>query len=135
MSLPTSGGVFMSFRDADKHEAPPIARELHALGFTIHATHGTAKVIAAAGGPVTPTWKVREGRPDIVDLIKNGKIQLLINTPLGKKAQYDEAAMRLAGLRYHIDIALGIAALEGGVDQFAALHTLDEHGIGQLRVG
>ncbi len=110
MPLPTSGGVFLSFRDADKHEAPPIARELHALGFTIHATHGTAKVIAAAGIPVTPTWKVREGRPDIVDLIKNGKIQLLINTPLGKKAQYDEAAMRLAGLRFGVPCVTNLQA-------------------------
>ncbi len=110
MSLPTSGGVFLSFRDDDKHEAPPIARELHLLGFTLHATHGTARVIAAAGIPVTPTWKVREGRPDIVDLIKNGKIQLLINTPLGKKAQYDEAAMRLAGLRFAVPCVTNLQA-------------------------
>jgi carbamoyl-phosphate synthase large subunit len=131
LSLPTSGGVFMSFRDADKHEAPPIARELVALGFTLYATRGTAAVCKAAGIQVTPVWKVREGRPDVVDRIKNGEIQLLINTPLGKKAQYDEAAMRLAGLRHGVPCVTNLQAAKALP---AALAALQGGGLGVIRL-
>jgi carbamoyl-phosphate synthase large subunit len=102
--------VFLTFRDADKPEGVAIGRQLAELGFTLYATHGTARVLEAAGIPVTRTWKVREGRPDVVDLIKNGKIQLLINTPAGKKAQYDEGAMRLAGLRFGVPVITNLQA-------------------------
>jgi carbamoyl-phosphate synthase large subunit len=121
MSLPTQGGVFLSFRDADKHEAPAIARALADLGFRLYATRGTAAVCRAAGLDVAPVWKVREGRPDVVDRIKNGDIQLLINTPLGKKAQYDEAAMRLAGLRYGVPCVTNLQAARALPAALAAL--------------
>ncbi len=110
LSLPTQGGVFMSFRDLDKHEAPPIARALHELGFQLFATRGTAAELERQRIPVTKVWKVREGRPDVVDRIKNGDIQLIINTPLGKKAQYDEAAMRLSGLRFGVPCITNLQA-------------------------
>jgi carbamoyl-phosphate synthase large subunit len=110
MTLPTEGGVFMSFRDGDKHEAPPIAGALRQMGFKIFATGGTARALTAAGVEVERVYKVREGRPDVVDLIKNGQIQLVINTPLGKKAQYDEAAMRLAGLRFGVPCVTNLQA-------------------------
>jgi carbamoyl-phosphate synthase large subunit len=121
LSLPTSGGVFFSFRDADKHEAPAIARALHALGFRLFATRGTAALCVREGVPVERVWKVREGRPDVVDRIKNGDIQLLINTPLGKKAQYDEAAMRLAGLRYGVPCVTNLQAARALPAALAAL--------------
>jgi carbamoyl-phosphate synthase large subunit len=121
LSLPTSGGVFLSFRDADKHEAPAIARALHELGFKLFATRGTAAICVAQGVPVERVWKVREGRPDVVDRIKNGDIQLLINTPLGKKAQYDEAAMRLAGLRYGVPCVTNLQAAKALPEALAAL--------------
>ncbi len=121
LSLPSKGGVFMSFRDADKHEAPPIARALADLGFKLYATRGTHAVLAAAGVPCERVWKVREGRPDVVDRIKNGDIQLLINTPLGKKAQYDEAAMRLAGLRYAVPTVTNLQAAKALPAALAAL--------------
>ena len=125
LSLPTKGGVFLSFRDADKHEAPAIARALHALGFHLFATKGTAALCVKHGVPVERVWKVREGRPDVVDRIKNGDIQLLVNTPLGKKAQYDEAAMRLAGLRYGIACVTNLQAAKALPEALAALQRGD----------
>ena len=129
--LPTRGGVFMSFRDADKHEAPPIAKALAELGFHLFATRGTAAVLSAAGVPVERVWKVRQGRPDVVDRIKNGDIQLIINTPLGKKAQYDEAAMRLAGLRYGVPC---VANLQAAKALPAALAALGRGELGVIRL-
>ncbi|HND29703.1 MAG TPA: carbamoyl-phosphate synthase large subunit [Myxococcota bacterium] len=108
--LPTHGAVFLSLKEADKHEAPAIAEPLHRLGFQIMATRGTAAVLQKAGIPVRKVWKVREGRPDVVDLLKNGEIQLLINSPLGRKAQYDEAAMRRAGLRFGVPCVTNLQA-------------------------
>ena len=110
MTLPTEGAVFLSLRDGDKHEAAPIAESLRQMGFTIYATSGTARALTAAGIEVERVYKVREGRPDVVDLLKNGKIQLIINSPLGKKAQYDEAAMRLAGLRFGVPCITNLQA-------------------------
>ncbi|MFZ5481295.1 MAG: carbamoyl-phosphate synthase large subunit [Myxococcota bacterium] len=110
MSLPTEGGVFLSLRGEDKKEAAPIGRALAEMGFKLYATSGTAEALAKAGIACTRTWKVREGRPDVVDLIKNGDIRMIINTPLGKKAQYDEAAMRLAGLRFGVPCVTNLQA-------------------------
>ena len=73
-------------------------------------------------------FKVREGRPDVVDLIKNGEIQLMLNTPLGKKAQYDEVAMRLAGLRYGVPCLTTISAARAVVSAIRSLRA------GEMRV-
>ena len=78
--LPASGKVFVSVRDADKPRTVEIARKLLSLGFTLVATRGTAAALAAAGLAVTPVNKVQEGRPHIVDMIKNGEISLIVNT-------------------------------------------------------
>jgi carbamoyl-phosphate synthase large subunit len=110
MKLPTQGGVFLSLRDADKAEGLHIAGPLAHMGFRIYATGGTQRALAAAGLPAERVWKVREGRPDVVDRIKNGEISLIVNTPLGKKAQYDEAAMRLAGLRFGVPCVTNLHA-------------------------
>ena len=110
MTLPTDGGVFLSFRDGDKPHAAPIAGALRHMGFRLYATGGTARALAAAGIEVQRVYKVREGRPDVVDRIKNGEIQMIINTPLGKRAQYDEAAMRLAGLRFGVPCITNLQA-------------------------
>jgi len=102
MHLPTDGGVFISLRDADKGLAGEIAGPLHAMGFRLMATSGTHAALRRAGVPAELVYKVREGRPDIVDHVRNGRVQLIINTPLGKKSVYDEAAIRLAGLRFGV---------------------------------
>ncbi|MGD8394448.1 MAG: carbamoyl-phosphate synthase large subunit, partial [Candidatus Eiseniibacteriota bacterium] len=97
--LPRSGGVFLSVRDRDKRAVVFIARRLADLGFELHATDGTARLLAMNGMRVTRVHKVREeGGPDAVDLIRGGVIRLVINTPLGRPSRYDERAIRLAAV-------------------------------------
>ncbi len=112
MTLPESGGVFLSIRDEDKDAIGAVAGRLHHMGFEIYATTGTHKALELAGIPSTHVFKVKEGRPDIVDHIKNGKIQLMINTPMGKKGVLDERVMRLAGLRYGVPCITTMEAAE-----------------------
>jgi carbamoyl-phosphate synthase large subunit len=99
VKLPSSGKVFISVKHSDKGKAVDIARDLHDAGFTILATRGTAVAIEAAGIPVTPVNKVTEGRPHIVDMIKNNEISLIINTVDEKrKAINDSRSIRTSGL-------------------------------------
>jgi vacuolar-type H+-ATPase subunit E/Vma4 len=99
IKLPESGNVFISLRNADKARAIDTARKLHALGYRIVATRGTAAALAAAGVPVTPVNKVAEGRPHIVDMIVNDEIALVINTVEEKRsAIHDSYAIRRAAL-------------------------------------
>jgi len=121
MSLPREGGVFLSLRDADKPALADIAGPLYSLGFKLMATSGTAREIRRLGVPVETVFKVREGRPDIVDHVRNGRVQLMINTPLGRKGIYDEAAMRLAGLRFGVPC---ITTLRGAQAVVAAIRSL-----------
>jgi carbamoyl-phosphate synthase large subunit len=101
-SLPTKGTVFISVKDKDKPAAVQLARALHQLGFRIIATRGTAGAISAAAIPVDVVLKVIEGRPHVVDHIKNGDVQLLINTTMGKSSIRDSYAIRRAALVYNI---------------------------------
>ncbi|HJZ53249.1 MAG TPA: carbamoyl-phosphate synthase large subunit, partial [Candidatus Acidoferrales bacterium] len=87
--LPSSGTVFISVNDRDKRQLGPIGKELVSLGFKIVATRGTASALHATGVPCEEVYKVNEGRPNIVDLIKTGKVHLVINTPLGRESFYD----------------------------------------------
>ncbi|MEM6931442.1 MAG: carbamoyl phosphate synthase large subunit, partial [Myxococcota bacterium] len=121
MSLPTEGGVFLSIRDSDKAESISIAGALAHLGFKLYATGGTAQYLEDRGIECEGVYKVREGRPDAVDLIKNGDVKLIINTPLGKKALYDEMAMRLAGLRHGIPCITNLAAGKAAVEAIRSL--------------
>ncbi|NOY25466.1 MAG: carbamoyl-phosphate synthase large subunit [Oligoflexia bacterium] len=121
MRLPDAGGAFLSVRDADKPFLPDIAGPLYAMGFKLLATGGTCAALRAAGIPAKLVYKVREGRPDIVDHVRNGDIQLMINTPLGKKSIYDEAAMRLAGLRFGVPCITTLRAARATV---AAIRSL-----------
>ena len=101
-TLPRSGTAFISVRDVDKAAAVEVARDLSAQGFTLVATSGTAKLIEAAGVPVSSVNKVLEGRPHIVDMIKNGDIHLIINTTEGKQAVRDSAAIRRSALQRNV---------------------------------
>jgi carbamoyl-phosphate synthase large subunit len=92
--IPTSGTAFVSMRERDQPGVVAVARELHALGFRLVCTRGTAALVAAAGIPVEVVNKVKEGRPHIVDMIKNGQIDLIVNTTEGRKAIADSAAIR-----------------------------------------
>ncbi|WP_370979999.1 carbamoyl-phosphate synthase large subunit [Agaribacterium sp. ZY112] len=109
-ALPSEGTAFLSVRDFDKDGIVVIAKELHDLGFSIVATRGTAKVIEAAGIDVKVVNKVTEGRPHAVDLIKNGEIQLIINTTEGKAATKDSASIRRGAEASHVYYTTTLAA-------------------------
>ena len=96
VKLPEGGRAFLSVKDSDKRQVVAIARDLHESGFHLLATRGTAAVISAAGIPVTLVNKVTEGRPHIVDMIKNNEVALIINTVEEKrKAINDSRAIRV----------------------------------------
>jgi carbamoyl-phosphate synthase large subunit len=115
--LPSSGQVFISVKESDKPKAVNIARELQAAGFTLIATRGTAAAIAAAGIAVTPVNKVTEGRPHVVDMIKNNEIVLIINTVDEKrKAISDSRSIRTSGLAARVTIYTTIWGAEAAAD-------------------
>jgi len=120
-NLPRGGTVFVSVKDRDKRGIIMIARGLMDLGFQIVATHGTGKVLERNGVPARYVFKVGEGRPTVVDLIKNGDIQLVINTPSGKRPKADEVAIRTAALQYNIPIVTTIPGAWATVEGIAAL--------------
>jgi carbamoyl-phosphate synthase large subunit len=101
--IPSAGRVFISVNDHDKSYAVPIARDLAGLGFQLVATRGTAEVLRTAGLKVEKVFKLNEGRPNVVDLLKNAKLNLVINTPLGRASHIDEKAIR------RVAIQLGVA--------------------------
>ena len=115
--LPTAGKVFISVRDSDKSQAIAIARELAALGFEICATGGTAKALRDTGLTTQTLFKLQEGRPNCLDLIKNGELAMIINTPAGKTPRVDEVKIRTAAVQHKISImttlASGTAAVAG----------------------
>ncbi len=108
--LPVAGSVFISVKDADKPNVIALAREYAELGFGIIATAGTAATLRAAGIDVTTVFKVAEGRPNVRDLIKNGQIQFIINTPSGKTPRLDEVKIRTAALTERIPIMTTVRA-------------------------
>ncbi len=119
--LPREGTVFVSVKDGDKRGIIMIARGLMDLGFQIVATHGTVKVLERNGIAAKHVFKVGEGRPTVVDLIKNGEIQLVINTPSGKRPKADEVAIRTAALQCNVPIVTTIAGASATVEGIAAL--------------
>ncbi|HEY7679312.1 MAG TPA: carbamoyl-phosphate synthase large subunit, partial [Terriglobia bacterium] len=115
--LPLEGRAFLSVRDKDKAKAIAVAGRLVEVGFELVATRGTAQYLSEAGLPVRTVYKVMEGRPNVVDLIKGGEIQLLINTPIGAKSFFDEKAIRRAAVQQRVPcittVAGALAAVEG----------------------
>ena len=117
-ALPPAGTVFLSVKDIDKPRTVAVARTLHEMGYSLVATHGTATAIEAAGIPVKPVNKVKDGRPHVVDLLKNGEIDLVITTVPENRAQIaDSRSIRTTALAqrvtYYTTIAGGRAAVEG----------------------
>ncbi|MEE9514700.1 MAG: ATP-grasp domain-containing protein, partial [Candidatus Brocadiales bacterium] len=100
--LPTAGTAFISVKNRDKPQAVNIARTLHGFGFEIMATRGTAKAMSQAGIPARDVLKVIEGSPNVVDYLKKGEIQLVINTTEGNVAEKDSYSIRRTALVYHI---------------------------------
>ena len=119
--LPVAGNVFLSVKDADKPRAVEIARALERLGFTIYSTSGTAKTLADAGIAVKRLAKITEGRPNAVDLIKNGQIQMVINTPGGMIPRRDENAIRAAAYAHNVCLMTTIMGAAAAAQGIAAL--------------
>jgi carbamoyl-phosphate synthase large subunit len=119
--LPSSGTVFISVNDRDKRQLGTIGKELVSLGFKIVATRGTASALHATGVPCEEVYKVNEGRPNIVDLIKTSKVHLVINTPLGRESFYDEKSIRRAAIRYNIPCITTLSAAHAAVRGIRAL--------------
>ncbi len=109
-AIPEKGTAFLSVRDFDKDGIVVVARELSELGFDLVATRGTAKVIEAAGIAVKHVNKVQEGRPHAVDMMKNGEIQLVVNTTEGKQAIKDSASIRRSAEASHVCYTTTLAA-------------------------
>jgi carbamoyl-phosphate synthase large subunit len=124
-NLPTEGTVFLSVNDHDKPGLVHVARRLSRLGFELMATRGTAAELRAAGLAVERVFKVNEGRPNIVDQMLSGKIDLMINTPLGRESFYDEAALRRTAL--HLGI-LSVTTLTGANATVAGIEALKRGG-------
>jgi carbamoyl-phosphate synthase large subunit len=110
LNIPLTGTAFMSVREVDKYALPELARNYHELGFSLVATNGTAKVIREAGIPVESVNKVMEGRPHIVDMLKNDEIDLIVNTTEGRQAIADSAAIRSTALRHGVYCTTTIAS-------------------------
>ena len=108
--LPRGGNVFVSVKDSDKQAVVPVVREFVKLGFGIIATAGTFEVLKAAKIPVTKVFKLREGRPNVLDRVKNGDINFIINTPSGKIPREDEVRIRNASLAQQIPIMTTVRA-------------------------
>jgi carbamoyl-phosphate synthase large subunit len=122
--LPTSGAAFVSVNQRDRDAVLPTVQRLVALGFKIAGTRGTATVLQEAGIEVEVLLKVSEGRPNVVDELKSGKIQLVINTPLGGAAFRDGWALRTAAVQHNIPC---ITTLTGAAAAVGAIEALQRH--------
>jgi carbamoyl-phosphate synthase large subunit len=120
-ALPTGGTAFLSTHDRDKLALVPVARGLEALGFSLIATTGTARVLNEAGLKVEPILKVHEGRPNIEDAIRSGRIQLIVNTPIGRQAAHDDRYLRRAALDYAVPTVTTLAGARAAVEAITAL--------------
>jgi carbamoyl-phosphate synthase large subunit len=125
--LPLKGTVFVSMSDRDKTAAIDVVREFITLGFTIMATQGTRQILQEKGLKIESVLKLHEGRPHVLDAIKNQKIQLIINTPSGEEAHADAKLIRRTALAYKIPIITTIAGARATVAAIRSLQntTLD----------
>jgi len=116
LMLPLKGKAFISVNNSDKGQAVVLARRLNKLGFDLVATYGTANRLHEVGLECETVFKVNEGRPNIADLIMQGEIALIINTPLGKTSFYDEQAIRKAALQFNVPCVTTITGAEALID-------------------
>jgi len=124
-ALPTAGSAFLSVKESDKPGAVEVARDLHALGFAIHSTSGTADALAAAGIPVVRVGKISEGaRPNVLDLLKNGKLQVIVNTAAGMLPRQDENLMRAEAVLRGVYMASTLNAAKAAAGAIRSLRAL-----------
>lgn len=136
--LPKEGNVFFSVNDRDKERAIPVARELAELGFKIHATGGTYRYLKDESIEVERLYKLAEHkRPNVIDMMKNGDIQFIINTPSGHEAREDEVKIRSGAVQHKISHCTNLAAAEASVkairslleNEFTVTSLQEHHGI------
>jgi len=133
VSLPSSGAVFISVKNADKPRMVPLARALHEMGFRLVATKGTAAAIAEQGIPVTAVFKVQEGRPHVVDMLKNGEVALVINTVEERRgAIVDSRSIRTTALAQRVTFYTTLAGARAAVEGMKNLRELDVYSLQEL---
>jgi carbamoyl-phosphate synthase large subunit len=121
--LPESGCVFISVNNSDKPTVLPVARELAQLGFTLTATRGTAAYLRAHGIDIEVVYKVNEGRPNVADHLVNGKIDLVINTPLGRESYFDDRSVRRAATMAQVPCITTLTGASAAVAAIKAIRT------------
>jgi carbamoyl-phosphate synthase large subunit len=124
-SLPVEGNIFISVKDGDKANVVPIVRQLKGLGFTIFSTSGTAAHLAKEDVPVHKLHKLGEGRPNVLDMIKNGEIAMIVNTPSGRTPREDEVRIRSAAIANRVPITTTLRAARACADSIASLRSAD----------
>jgi carbamoyl-phosphate synthase large subunit len=122
-ALPLEGGILVTVNDSDKPTVTPIVRRFHEMGFRLYATEGTARYLQKRGIPCERVLKVWEGRPNGVDLIVSGQVQLLVNTPLGKYSQRDDYELRRAALTHRVAYTTTMSAASAACDAVIALRS------------
>ena len=131
--LPLSGTVLISVGDRDKDEVVEVAKGLHECGFKIMATEGSYKLITSSGIPAEKIAKINEGRPNILDKITNNKIQLIVNTPVGKKGATDDSYIRKAAIKSRIPYMTTMAAAKAMVAAIQAVQKEGKIGVKSLQ--
>ena len=128
--LPLEGTVLISVNRKDKAEVVEVAKLFHEDGFTIIATESTCQLIREAGIPADRVNKLQEGRPNILDMITNGKIQLIINSPVGKESVHDDSYLRKSAIKARIPYMTTIAAAKATA---SGIHYVKKHGQGDVK--
>ena len=121
--LPLTGAVLITVNDPDKPTVTPIARRFHEMGFLVLATSGTARYLRGRGVPATSVLKIHEGRPNCLDLLVNGDVQLLVNTPLGKHSQMDDYRLRQAAIMHRVSYTTTMSAASAASDAILSLRS------------
>ena len=129
-ALPTSGTVLISVNKKDKPEVAEVASIFHDCGFKILATGGTCDLIQAAGIPAERVKKLYEGRPNIIDLITNGKVQLIINSPVGKDSIHDDSYLRKNAIKARVPYITTIDAARAAAE---GIRYVMKHGDSEIR--
>ena len=120
MRLPSEGTVLITVADPDKKEIIKVAKEFAKLGFKIKTTEGTHRLLSQNGVKSEMLLKMHEGRPNVMDCIKNGEVQLIVNTPAGKMSKYDDSYIRKAAIKYKIPYVTTTAAAAAAAKGIAA---------------
>ena len=120
-ALPKTGNIFISIADAEKSRAADIAAGYAELGFKLFATSGTATVLEKAGVPVTKIFKLSEGRPNALDMLKNGELAMVINTPSGKAAREDEVKIRSTASSNRVPVMTTLRAAKASLEGIRAM--------------